>query len=532
MEAGEGNSAVAIIQAVAMPAAIIVCSVTILIIVIILSRKGSKLRLKVRDWVEVGSDGQTEKVGVQSNEDDMAVIAQREVEKIIDEEPGEVAKSSVDADEVSSPLMALVDAANSEDLEVAYNACRDDPSSIVRADEEFWTTYYVQRKAKFENADENVRLIELHEQHAEWAHPIAIIIGHLVNQGQFGKAESWLSIGLKNKRSSGYPRVLSAGINLRDQSGGYEKVLEFFWSMIGDLDDAHAASLISAVVDVREERQKSIGLNLLREVEISLDPTRSGSLWKLAYQYGERKSTELISYRRYREMLMKDKSVSASLNNMGVIAAEFSDNLGIFHQEEAIEKGDDFSVGNIANRLIAAGFLERAGSLLDRYRDNNTTPTILKARSELQMALTAQQKKLEELRDLAYSTGTKVRSAAVEAYNVVLQRKNLTSSIYSSDSGEILIDDRGAQLKVKIAGKQYEGRLQPFLLGYEGGITDNGSGAAAAALLLSSHHAVVLRSESERELNLMIFNDDNRLKTIVVEKLAANAVETAPDETS
>lgn len=528
------SPAVEIVTAVAMPAAIIVVALCVLAVVIIFTSKRSAMRLKVRDWVEIdGHATPTPQVPSVPEPNQMAPAIVAPSDGPIsteDSSPVEAGPARQSESQERSASSLFFTAKEASELEAAFKELTADPASYVCTDREFWETWYTDRYHALDKSPSAPALHELSEAQTTWSWPSVYLMRFYSNSGRFEEAERQLNIGLARKGSKGYSNLLTEGATLYFSHVSPERAFEFIRERIaGGASDAEVSSMMTAIA--AQASPEPFGNLILREVGLGLDPSRSGDLWKLAYEYGEHTYSELISYRRYRELVLADESTSSSLNNMGVIASNYDDQLGILHQEEALAKGDPYAIGNIANRLINAGFLERAKELLDST-DDNETPTIMRARSALLDAIRARDKKLEKLRNLAAAEGNRLRAFALKAYNQWLAGAAPPFGRYEASDGAAGLDVAGhtADCTITIADRKFQGTLSKLSLCYDGEIR---STKAGETILTSKSRRVLAMLTDKEEITLVTFNPEAKFEPLYIVKTVLTYVPDAkPEEDS
>lgn len=501
-----------------MPIAIIVVALSALAIVYIIALKRSALRLKFKDWFEI--DGRTRAPSDDAHLLESSFPTNEMGNQTIKKELEEVHRSGdqdtsivVDAADPNNGHI-LISTNDASELERSFKSLRDDPESLISKDIEFWETYYTKRLANLMKRDPAPALIELAANQQEWSWPLVYLVRHYSSSGRINEAKEQLEIALTRQRSTGYTQVLAEGVEFNFRVGSAEKAWAFLKERVPDAKDSDVAAMVGTLSELEQAANPCFGNIVLTEIEVGLDNSRYNSLWKLAYGYGEHAFSELLAYRRYRELVLADESVPGSLNNMGVIAGSYESVLGTMHQEEAVEKGDLYAIGNIADRLIRAGFLERAKGLLEST-DDNTTPTILRARTALQEALDERAKKVDELRELAMAEGNRVRSLALSAYGQFVDGGLTENGDYVSAAGDasVKVSPEGALCSIHIDDRQFEGHLAKFALGYGGSVTSLKPGET---LLTSQSRHVLLMLTSEKTLSVVVFDADRKFDPITI----------------
>lgn len=516
--AHQTSPAVEIISAIAMPVAIIVVALSVLAIVVIFAFKRSALRLKVRDWVEIDghspqSSPSTAIVPVASQRTASAFVRNEET-NATDDSSETVEPGSVESKE-GSASNAFLEAKTAPELEAAFKELTNDPTSYVCESREFWETWYTKRFHDLSKSQAAPALQKLSDAQSGWSWPSVYLMRLYGSSGRLEEAETQLKVGLSRPDSDGFINVLTEGAGLYYHHVSPERAWEFVKEQIAaGIPDPATASLIAAVTDLQQASEPHFGNLILREIELGLDTSRYGNLWKLAYAYGEQPYSEILGYRRYRELVLADESVSGSLNNMGVIASHYDDQLGILHQEEALERSELFAIGNIANRLIGAGFLDRAKALLDATEDKET-PTISRARTALHDALEARGKKLQKLRDIATTEGNRVRTLALKAYRQWLNSTVFPLGRYQAIDGsaELVLTAATAQCTITAADRKFGGTLLKLPLGYDGSVESTKPGET---ILTAKSRRVLALPTSAEEITLVVFNADARFEPLGV----------------
>jgi hypothetical protein len=500
---------VEIIKAVALPVAMIFVAVCVVIVVLLLARKGSPLRIKVKDWVEIGGG-----VDVETNHLARATVDHAKVVAIQSQEAVDSSASTSSDETVIQPHelpadASIFDAKTLEDFEKCFRELELEEGSFVNTDIGFWQSYRATKRATFRKVSAIPELLKIFDQNKDTVWPSVDIISLYSNAGKMKEAKDHLYLALERPGASGFDSLLKEAVELLakpsfDQAVAFvrEKVLE-------GASDTQVAVMVGALADHANESAPSFGNVVLRELELSLDERRFSSLWKLAHGYGSYPFLELLGYRRYRELVLADESVGPALNNMSIIAASYDDSICILHQEEAIEKQELYAIGNIAARLIAAGFLDRAKKVLEAVDDNNT-PTVLRARTALQEAVEKRDKKLSRLREIAKDEGAKIRTVVVDAFKYLwIAGGVIEDGEYSSidQKSRIEISNDKAEISLTIDGKDLSGELERDMLWFFGSVGEYKSGLA---IVSAERRHVLAVPSGQGQLSMAMFNGDDK----------------------
>lgn len=527
------NATVEIIKAVAMPVAIIVTAICVVVVVIVISRKGSPLRVKFRDWFEIDghakpivgelnppfTDAPSQNTAISTGAAALPSSTEAPIESATENRNEAPIIEAGQADTTS----CFFSATDPDELKTCFTELEKDSNSFVNNDPEFWQTHYINRLHSLSKTEASGDLEKLRLENPTWIWPLINLIDFDIRAGRMNEAKKRLMDGMPHVESSGYSRLLAEGVVLLFRYFSPQEAYAFVEERTNSgISDNLVAAMVGSLANVELERDPSPANQVLREIELSLDSTRNSSLWKLAYGYGEHSQFELLAYRRYRELVLVDESTGPSLNNMGVIAHKYSREVGISHQEDAAEMGELYAIGNIASDLIKNGHLNSAARLLEST-ENNTTTTIVSARTAMITAVAERDKKLDALRQIAMEEGARVRQYSIDAFDMIVRRgENSPLGTYMSKdkSCTVTINKESGSLDFSSQNVNMKSMLEKKNYCYSG------------TIIGTSAKSTLVFPRSITSLTVVIMNNSNqflRLNNIIVE-FVENCIDIETDE--
>ncbi|WP_454885917.1 tetratricopeptide repeat protein [Sphingomonas oryzagri] len=378
-----------------------------------------------------------------------------------------------EASDSEPDFMAYFRARTVPELDQAYPVFSADMDADSH---EFWETDYRSRRAKYgaDNGRDGVR--KLVTEHPTWAYPHAILLEWSLADHDVPQAEEHLSAGLSRHTSPQFGHVLSAGVKLRFQSLGARAATEFCaeWS-VSQIPERIKAGAFLTLAELLKEAGDAEGQRVALEWAVALQPSDRRKIFSLGYSYGEHPGRWASSMWHYRRILGADEDGPVARNNFGVILGNFDKRLQIEEYEQASKEGDKYAIANIANLLIADGFVSAGERLLEAV-DNPGSAAELHA-SALKSALAARRAMLEkrvEIDAAIDSQSGPFRKSLSQSFRYLQSKEQPVEGYFVSDDKMffVILKMDGANCIARIANTDLSGDLRFQGTCYGGKISD------------------------------------------------------------
>jgi len=488
-----------LISAIAWPLAFIIIAGAAVAIVWRLTGKGGLFKLNIKDWVnfergdapkELDREN-SELVGTSQSSDDPKLDTVKELSS----ETVEEAQADKLLPESVRPFMIEDDvnklSASFEEFKKSSEAYNDDP--------EFWESFYVDKRRELGLADEETEFTNLAQSNPQWVWPLIFLVRRYIRLHDSDSAEKVLQQAISRQSSENHQWVLAEGVSLYYELFGFERAMKFVREQYcAGLTDKVSAALFRklAVVGKKED---VFSKAILSEVANNLDLSNN-DLFDLAYLYGAQGPFKIISFERYRELLLRDGSWPHAANNMGVIVDD-NKPLEIHYFESSLSSKSAVAYANLARNLASDGYVDRAEKLLAEApeQDSGTTghQTMLEAQARVSKArveLDAAKLKYERFaadQDKRYKA---LIFASLEYFKACEHGE--TSGAFVSDDKQLgILITNDIQCVWRIGDNTLSGTLSKKPLCYEGIVSHLGKGGL---LDYSSRHVLAVRVSDEK----------------------------------
>ena len=159
--------------------------------------------------------------------------------------------------------------------------------------------------------------------------------------------------------------------------------------------------LDSVMIDLyKKHGAKDEEINALEKF-IYNNPEDKNKRFRIAYLYADREQN-LLSLYHYNILINQDSSYQPALNNLGVLFDKFGLPIKtVSAWNNAKDQGDAHAAGNLANRLIDAGFINKAKHLIDDLAEEALGDERVKYAKNRLNSIEKEEKKLEPLQEKA-----------------------------------------------------------------------------------------------------------------------------------
>lgn len=370
-------------------------------------------------------------------------------------------------------------------------------------DVEFWETIYIDRRIELGIGNEASDLTDLASANPGWVWPLILMIRRCMRLYDGAEAERLLAQALARNNPKHRVWVLREGITLYFRLYGVDRAFSFLHEQISaGLSDTEIQGMMSSLADHLYNDSDAAASSLLREIALTYDYRKTKSRFDLAYAYGEHDSYLLLSYHHYNIILEIDDNYSAAWNNIGVILKNVGDAEQNIAYEQAISAGSIWAAANLAKKLVAAGFIDRAEKLLDSMPESKEDEeNVFQARKEISAARKNAERNRKRFDKFAESEFIKYKSAVIGSFARFKETGRYTvEGSFSSDDATLglICSPTSALCVYKKGTKNLVGTLNAKPFCYEGRVAESPEG------LLSERQRIMVVPVNDDELKAIL----------------------------
>lgn len=208
--------------------------------------------------------------------------------------------------------------------------------------------------------------------------------------------------------------------------------------------------LYEALAAYYKKENNSLLASLSYEKALKLSPDNQELLFDTAYRYSTA-DIRVLSLLHYKTLISLNPNHSAALNNLGVCFESLKMRFKqIIHLKEATKSGNNLAAGNLAIKLIDAGFHDEAKEILDKAKlvdapDSRVTSALSRLTNEIR----DETEKEEKLVEIAKIQQRLFRNFPDEIFLKDLDSIDLNGKWKENDGAEISLTHNGSGINIE-----------------------------------------------------------------------------------
>ena len=481
------------IKELAWPVALIAIALFFYLSILRLTKRGSLLNLKFKDWVEV-SQGNSP-----ASAEPVPVPASVAGEIPATESLPETTSAPPAREDKRATFFTL--AKTVDEVDSLFAEFKTEPSYV--ANQEFWETYYVSHRASIAKVDEQAALEALAQANPSWVWPLSDLYHRHMRLHEFDEAEAALEQALARNNPQHHAHALRLAVDFRFQTKGLESALEFVRGTLAErLADKDAAAVLAAIADAASDDKDPFSVAIIRELSFLRDSDRKSETFDLAYALAETQRYRTRAYALYQRLFWDDERPHVR-NNMGVIIGDIDAANQRELYEDSAAKGSQVAIGNLVSALVRAGFIRRAETfLLESGKASETQdPHIASALETIASAKKEASENKDQFDKRITSEDRQYREALTSALKSFVQRGfNVQDGTYVGPNATVNVSSGSVQVEVTDGTSSFRGSLTKKVLCFEGLLEEKGT-----TLLNSRFRGGVILQLGENELRLIVW---------------------------
>jgi len=367
--------------------------------------------------------------------------------------------------------------------------------------DEFWETQHRKRRAELgaDNGMDGVR--QLLAEQPTWVYPYAVLIDWAVRDHDLVAAHRYLDEGLQRQNSPQFGFLLSAGVRLKfiteDAAAALRLCVEYSKATI---PERMKATAFFTLADLLKDAGSAEGYRVALEWAIAIQPYDRDKTFSLAYSYSEISSHWPLAMWHYQKVISQENDGPVARNNLGILLGHFDKESQIDAYEKAAAAGDVYAPANLANLLIADGYIAAAERMLKSVDEPGAAAELhSRATSAAMAARRALEEREAEIRRDVATASKEYRASIARSLRRLQSHPELPTGFFGSADNLVAanIGPDGAQMRVRLGRSDYVGLLSPQATCFGGTLHANG-----ATILGTYSIYVTLLAEGDGNLRL------------------------------
>jgi hypothetical protein len=472
-------------EATAWPLASVVIALVLLLVIRMIITKSGKMGFSIKDWMKFEADASkqiSEKVTVPEPE-----LAKPAVEVLLPVgESGAEPKAPV-ADHTDHSIGQMIEATTLADLNRAF----DDFKAVVdpETDQDFWTTYYVEKKRELGSSGAAEELRALADANPSWAGPLLSLLRSAIATHDLDAAQSLIQQALARRNKDNASTILQTVLHAYYRLISPDRALEFYQEMVsmGATSTERTSMLVGLAANLDKSTQ-TFGYRTATEMSLLVDPGRSGDRFSLAFSYAEDVRTWAPAFILYCDIDAKSEQYAWSLNNRGVLMQSQDKAISIDYYARGMAARNALASSNLARQLINDGYYALGERILDEIKEpEDAAEHIATSRAAALSGRRAMDKRLDAIVDFSRDETRRYNAILARALRSIDRTDPPPKGVFGTVDRSVLVlfDNAGAAFRVTIGTLIFEGVLQNSVLGYSGFLTAKGQGLLGATMSVS-----------------------------------------------
>lgn len=317
-----------------------------------------------------------------------------------------------------------------------------------QSDPDFWETFYVDRRREVGVANYIPELQSLASANPDWIWPCISLVREHRQLSDLESGEQALAEALVRSTSQNRKWVLREGIRLYFNLAGAERAFDFLHENLSKgISDEEKAALFESLAAECKRQSDTESYLLFKELELTFSPENHSARFDAAYEYGQHSRFPIPAYRHYRQVMRGASDWPGPPNNLGVLMGGVSSNLQNDFYERSVALGNRLAAANLAQKLVEAGFIGAAESLLQRFEGGDEyAENYARAKAQVLSARRALETERETLDAFVDTQFARYRAAVMDAF------RSLCREGPSIPPGAFTTQDRSIQVYISKEG--------------------------------------------------------------------------------